>query len=361
MDGTVTLQDGQSSPQDAKPVNLALQGGGSHGAFTWGVLDRFLEDPRIHIEAISGTSAGAVNAVVLADGLMRGGPDAARERLRTFWDKVAERAAFTPFHSNPLEALFGNWGLAFSPAQLWFEALARSLSPYEFNPLNINPLRDIIEEVVDFERVRTCPDFRLFISATNVETGRVRVFSGDELSADSVMASACLPTLFQAVEIDGDHYWDGGYMGNPALFPFFYTSRSEDIVIVQINPVERKGVPRTSREILDRVNEISFNASLLRELRAVEFVQRLLADHAIDRSRYRDLKIHSIALHDDERSYSAMSKLDASRSFLQELFDHGRNAAKTFLDRHHDAIGNRSTVDIRRIFQGDGLDEPPPV
>lgn len=355
----MTTEHDRAAPQDPKAINLALQGGGSHGAFTWGVLDKFLEEPRIRIEAISGTSAGAVNAVVLADGLMRGGQDAARERLRMFWDKVAERAAFTPLHSNPLEALFSHWGLAFSPARLWFEALARSLSPYEFNPLNINPLKDIIVEMVDFDRVRKCQDFTIFISATNVETGRVRVFSGDELSADSVMASACLPTLFQAVEIDGDHYWDGGYMGNPALFPFFYTSRSEDIVIVQINPVERKGVPRTSREILERINEISFNASLLRELRAVEFVQRLLAEHAIDRSRYRDLKIHSIALHDDERSYSATSKLDASRRFLEELFQHGRNAATTFLDRHYAAIGVRSTVDIRRLFQGDG--EKPPL
>ncbi|MBX2806085.1 MAG: patatin-like phospholipase family protein, partial [Hyphomicrobiales bacterium] len=324
---------------------------------TWGVLDKLLEDERVKIEAISGTSAGAINGVVLADGLMRGGPDAARDRLRMFWDKVAEKAAFSPFQSNPLEALYGNWSIAWSPVHAWFDALSRSLSPYKFNPLNINPLKDIIEELIDFEAVRNCPDFKLFISATDVETGRVRVFSGEELSADSVMASACLPNLFQAVEIDGKHYWDGGYMGNPVLFPFFYTSRSDDIVIVQINPVERKGVPRSSREILDRINEISFNASLLRELRAVEFVQRLLADHSIDSERYRDLKLHSIALHDDEKSFSAMSKLDANRLFLQNLFDHGRKSADAFLSCHYDAIGRHSTVNIRRMFEGDGYDD----
>jgi NTE family protein len=347
------------SREDAKPINLALQGGGSHGAFSWGVLDKLLEEDRVKIEAISGTSAGAINAVVLADGLTRGGPEAARERLRMFWDKVAEKAAFSQFQGKAMDTLFSNWSLVWSPAKAWYEALARSFSPYEFNPLNINPLKDIIEEMIDFEQVRACPEFKLFISATNVETGRVRVFTGDELSADSVMASACLPTLFQAVEIDGQHYWDGGYMGNPSLFPFFYTSRSEDIVIVQINPVERKGVPRTAQEILDRINEISFNASLLRELRAVEFVQRLLAHHSIDNSRYRDLKIHAIELHGGEREFSAMSKMDVNRRFLRELFDYGRNAAAEFIDRNHEAIGHRSTVDIRRMFQGDGYDRPP--
>lgn len=357
MDSAVTSLDVGIGSAAAKPINLALQGGGSHGAFTWGVLDRLLEENRVSIEAISGTSAGAVNGAVVADGLMRGGPDVARERLRMFWDKVADKAAFTPFQTNPLKKIFGDWSLALSPAYLWFQALTQSVSPYEFNPFNINPLRDIIEELIDFERVRACPDFRLFVSATAVETGRVRVFSGEELSADAIMASACLPTLFQAVEIEGKHYWDGGYMGNPVLFPFFYTSRSEDIVIVQINPVEREGIPRTAQEILDRINEISFNASLLRELRAVEFVQRLLADHSIDSSRYRDLKIHVIELHDDGREFSATSKMDVSRLFLKELFEYGRKAAESFLQEKYEAIGNHSTVDIRRMFQGDGYEQ----
>ncbi len=341
----------------AKPLNLALQGGGAHGAFTWGVLDRFLEDGRVRIAAISGTSAGAINAAVLADGLMRGGPEAARERLRLFWDQVAEKAAFSPFQRTPMEAVAGGWSIAYSPALFWFETLSRSLSPYEFNPFNFNPLRDIVEDLVDFSLVRACPEFKLFVSATNVETGRVRVFNGPEINADVIMASACLPTLFQAVEIDGQHYWDGGYMGNPVLFPFFYASTPDDIVIVQINPVERKDVPRTSREILDRINEISFNASLLRELRAIEFVQRLLAEHSLDSTRYRNVRLHNIALHDGGRSFSATSKLNAERRFLMQLFEHGREAAGDFLDRNHDSIGVRSTVDIRRLFQGDGYEQ----
>ena len=340
----------------AKPVNLALQGGGAHGAFTWGVLDRFLEDDRVEIEAISGTSAGAMNAVVVADGLMRGGADGARERLRLFWDEISRTAAFSPIQRNPFDIFWGNWSVGNSPAYLYFDGLTRSVSPYDFNPLNINPLRDTIERLIDFDRVRSCRDFKLFISATNVETGRVRIFDGASLTADMVMASACLPTLFQAVEIDGQYYWDGGYMGNPALFPFFHASRSSDIVIVQINPIERKGVPRTAREILDRIDEISFNASLLRELRAVDFVGRMLAEDRLDRERYRALNIHNIGLDEDGTAFGAASKLNAEHAFLQHLFEIGRSAAADWLETNYDSIGKRSTVDIRKMFQGDGYE-----
>lgn len=352
----MTIKSDPAIAGNAKPVNLALQGGGAHGAFTWGVLDRFLEDERIHIEAISGTSAGAMNGAVAADGLMRGGPDAARERLRLFWQAVGRKAAFSPIQRSAIDILTGNWSLAFSPALFWFDAFRNSVSPYEFNPLNINPLREIIETLVDFDLVRSCKDFKLFISATNVETGRVRVFEGEQMTADMVMASACLPTLFQAVEIDGEYFWDGGYMGNPVLFPFFYTSTSRDILIVQINPIEREGVPRTARDILDRVNEISFNASLLRELRAVEFVSRMLGEERLDREAYRDLYIHRVALHDQDVTFGAASKLNAEPSFLNHLFELGRSAASHWLDENFEAIGNHSTVDIRRMFQGDGYD-----
>ncbi|MGF1621209.1 MAG: patatin-like phospholipase family protein [Rhodomicrobiaceae bacterium] len=341
---------------DAKPINLALQGGGAHGAFTWGVLDRFLEDKRIQIAAISGTSAGAMNAAVLADGLMRGGPEGGREKLRQFWELVGRRAAFSPIRRNPLDVMFGNWGLAYSPGYWWFDALTHSVSPYDFNPLNINPLREILEEVVDFELVRSCREFPLFVSATNVETGRVRVFAGESLTSDVVMASACLPTLFHAVEIDGEHYWDGGYMGNPVLFPFFSTNGTNDILIVQINPIEHKGVPRTSRDILDRINEISFNSSLLRELRAVDFVRRMLDEERLDAERYRNLHIHIVGLHNEGNEFGAPSKLNAEPAFLEHLFQLGRSAAANWLEENFDAIGERSTVDIRRMFQGDGYE-----
>ncbi|NJM36039.1 MAG: patatin-like phospholipase family protein [Rhodomicrobium sp.] len=346
---------------DAKPVNLALQGGGAHGAFTWGVLDRFLEDRRIRIEAISGTSAGAMNAVVLADGLVRGGPDVARERLRLFWNAVGDAAALSPVQRGPFNMFAGDWSLDTSLGYFFFDAITRTVSPYDFNPLNINPLRDILERTVDFEMVRACTYVRLFVSATNVETGHVRVFNREELTADMVMASACLPTLFQAVEIDGEHYWDGGYMGNPVLFPFFYASQSDDILIVQINPIKRKGLPRTAHEIMNRINEISFNASLLRELRSVDFVRRMLDEGRLDPERYSALNIHIIDLQEGAGSFGASSKFNAEPAFLKHLFEMGRSAAGHWLDEHHADIGERSTVDIRRMFQGDGYEAPPKV
>jgi NTE family protein len=339
-----------------KSINLALQGGGAHGAFTWGVLDRFLEDGRISFEAISGTSAGAINAVVMADGFMRGGSEGARERLRLFWEAVSEAAEFSPVQRGPFN-LFGDWSLDLSLGYFFFDAFTRMLSPYDFNPLNINPLKAIVERIVDFELVRSCEPLKLFISATNVETGRVRIFGGSKLTADILMASACLPTLFQAVEIDGQHYWDGGYMGNPVLFPFFYASKSSDILIVQINPIERQGVPRSAHEIVNRVNEISFNSSLLAELRSVDFVRRMLAEGRLDGEKYRALNIHIIEQQHAAAMFGASSKFNAERAFLTHLFEIGRKAAEEWLTANFDSVGERSTVDIRRMFLGDGYEQ----
>ena len=339
-----------------KPINLALQGGGAHGAFTWGVLDCMLEDGRVAIEAISGTSAGAMNAVVMAYGLSQGGVDGARGALSRFWHAVSDAARFSPVRRSPIDVFMGNWTLDSSPGYLAMDLLGRISSPYQLNPLNINPLADILREHVDFTQLRSCDPMKLMVSATNVETGRVKVFHCHELTAEMVMASACLPFLFQAVEIDGVPYWDGGYMGNPVLFPFYGNSHSPDIVIVQINPVERRGTPRTAREILDRVNEITFNASLLKELRSVDFVRRLLDEGALDEQRYRRMHIHLIE--DDEvlTELGASSKLNAERAFLEHLFDLGRDAARRWLDRHYEALGKRSTVDTRAMFEGLGPD-----
>jgi NTE family protein len=340
----------------ARPVNLALQGGGAHGAFTWGVLDRLLEDERIHIEAISGTSAGAMNTVVLADGMVRGGPPAARERLRSFWEAVSRLSRFSPVTRNPVDLLTQNWTLDLSLGYFFFDALTRSVSPYEFNPLNLNPLKDILTDLVDFEHVRACESPKLFISATNVETGRVRVFSRETLTADMVMASAALPILFQAVEIEGKHYWDGGYMGNPVLFPFYAASRSRDIVIVQINPIERPGVPKTARDILNRINEISFNASLLHELRAVDFVRRMLAGNWLNPEQYRSMLVHMIDGQNAVNDLGAPTKFNTEWRFLEHLFEIGRKAAGDWLDANFDSLGQTATVDIRRLFQGDGYE-----
>lgn len=353
----MTGETGGGATAGERPsINLALQGGGAHGAFTWGVLDRFLEDGRLDIEAISGTSAGAMNAVVLADGWMRGGPQGARERLRLFWEAVSEAAEFSPVQRGPFN-VFGDWSLDLSLGYFFFDAFTRMVSPYEFNPLNVNPLKAILERIVNFELVRSCEHLKLFISATNVETGRVRVFGGSKLTADMVMASACLPMLFQAVEIDGHHYWDGGYMGNPVLFPFFYASKSNDILIVQINPIERAGVPHTAHEILNRVNEISFNASLLAELRSVDFVRRMLAEGRLDGEKYRALNIHVIEQQDAAEDFGISSRFNAERAFLEQLFEIGRKAAQAWLTENYDSIGRQSTVDIRRMFLGDGYEQ----
>ena len=351
----MTARNGREIPSEARPVNLALQGGGAHGAFTWGVLDRLLEDQRVVIEAISGTSAGAMNAVVLVDGLMSGGTEGARAKLRQFWEAVGAASRYTLLQRGPLSVLTQNWSLDLSLGYYLFDTITRSLSPYEFNPLNINPLKDILERTVDFDLVRSCEKLKLFISATNVETGRVRVFARDTLTADMVMASAALPILFQAVEIEGKYYWDGGYMGNPVLFPLSYAKTSRDIVIVQINPIEREGVPKTAHEILNRINEISFNASLLHELRSIDFVRRMLTTHHIAPD-HQEMLIHIIDGQEALSSLSASSRFNPERAFLEHLFEIGRKAADDWLNTHYDCLGERSSVDVRRLFQGDGYE-----
>ena len=343
----------------AKRINLGLQGGGALGAYTWGVLDRILEDERLEIAAVSGASAGAMNGVVLVEGLAEGGRDGARDALRRFWTGIAAAGRANPFRRTPLEAMLGQWTPSWAaasfvnPFALWFETLTRFASPYEFNPLNINPVRDILEGLVDFQRVQACTTVQLYISATNVETGRVRVFSNAEITSDHVLASACLPNLFQAVEIDGEPYWDGGYMGNPSLFPLYDTPGAPDIVIVQINPIERPGAPRRARDIAARINEITFNAALLRELRAIEFVARLLDEGRLDAVRYRKVLVHAISDDPSLLALDVQSDLNTDGAFFDRLFAIGRMACDRWLDAHFDQIGRESTVDLRRLFQGE--------
>jgi len=339
-------------PDAPKKVNLALQGGGAHGAFTWGVLDCLLESKKIHIEAISGTSAGAMNAVVAADGLMTGGRQGARDALRRFWTAVSRSAVFSPIQRTPSTRLRGAWNVDDSPGYIFFDLFSRLTSPYQLNPLRFNPLRDLLVAQVDFERVRSCDRVKLFISATSVQNGQVKVFDRRNLTADMVMASACLPHVFQAVTVDGEDYWDGGYAGNPVLYPFAYRTETRDIVIVQINPLACQKTPTDAREILDRVNEITFNASLLSELRAIEFVGRLLDQDALDPERYHKMLIHII---DDPEGFAplnASSKMNAEEAFLEHLFDMGRRAAGGWLEKNFDRIGRESSVDLRSILHG---------
>src|SRR5215216_143797 len=346
-----TRSDTRGSRAKPKKINLALQGGGAHGAFTWGVLDHVLTDDRLAIEGISGTSAGAVNAVMLADGLARGGCDEARKRLADFWRAASRDGNLPPLQRGVLDRLFSFFPMEGSPFQAWVEAWSHALSPYDFNPLNINPLKELVERFVDFDAIRACPNLHLFISATNVHTGRLRVFPKHKVTADVVMASACLPLLFRAVEIDGVPYWDGGYMGNPAIFPFFGATESEDVLVVQINPIERRTTPTSSREIMNRLNEITFNSSLLSEFRAIAFVGRLIDQGRLPRGtgpgEYRRINVHRVALDGTGQKLDRSSALKTDFDFFSMLYQHGRRAARRFLDAHFDDIGQRSTVDLR--------------
>ena len=332
-------------------VNLALQGGGAHGAFTWGVLDRLLEDPRIEIEGVSATSAGAMNATVAAYGLAEGGCEGARRALADFWRRISHAAAFSPLQPSPFDRAMGNKALEWSPAYVFFDLMTRLMSPYQFNPLNYNPLRDVLTEVVDFDKLRrTCCPVKLFLSATNVRTGKVKVFDNDQIGPDAVLASSCLPFLFQAVEIDGEHYWDGGYMGNPAIYPLIYACGSRDIVIVHVNPIERQQLPTSAGEIMNRINEISFNSSLMREMRAISFVTKLIDEGDASGKDLKRMLIHAIAAEDEMASFGVASKLNADWEFLVQLRDLGRAKASAWLTDNFDRLNVESSVDIRAKY-----------
>jgi NTE family protein len=334
-----------------KPVTLALQGGGAHGAFTWGVLDRLLADDRLYIEGISGTSAGAMNGAMVAEGLMcNGGPESARSELERFWREIARMGRFAPFVRTPLDAWIDPWNLDASPGYVLFDAISRYLSPYQFNPLNVNPLQDLLADVVDFERVRACDRMALYVSATNVRTGKIRVFDKTELTPEVVMASAALPHVFQAVEVDGEPYWDGGYMGNPAIFPLIYGCDTPDVVLVQVNPVQRETTPTTMPEINDRLNEITFNATLMREMRAIAFVTELVDAGRLDPGRYKRLYMHRVDVPSEMRSLTASSKFNAEWDFIAYLRDLGRRQASEWIEANIDAIGVQSTVNIESDY-----------
>jgi NTE family protein len=351
MDGSVVMGPSTSPDRtrarkvEIKSINLALQGGGAHGAFTWGVLDRLLEDERIRFDGISATSAGAMNAAALAAGMAAGGHEGARKALARLWRRISNAASTSPLRPTLLERLFGNHSMAQSAGLVFFELKTRLFSPYEFNPLNRNPLRQVLLDSIDFDALSptTCP-IKLYLAATNVRTGKIKVFDNSEIGVDAVLASACLPFLFQAVEIDGEAYWDGGYAGNPPIFPL------SDVVIVQLSPMRRDELPHSSLEILDRVNEISFNSSLLREMRAIRFVTRLIDDGTVVDGSLRHMRIHSIAADDVIAKLSIASKLDADWEFLTSLRDTGRERAEQWLDAHFDRIGVESTVDLQAVY-----------
>jgi NTE family protein len=339
----------KSTPKDDFVlVDLALQGGGAHGAFAWGVLDRLLEESWLRIDGISGTSAGAMNAAVLADGYAEGSADGARRALRNFWRKVSEAARLSPFRRGPLDLLLGRWTLDYSPAFIAMDLMARLFSPYDLNPRGANPMREILDDSVHFDRLMRGP-IKLFITATNVRTGQGRIFRNGEITADVLLASACLPTLFQAVEIDGEAYWDGGYSGNPTITPLVRECASKDTILVQINPVERSGTPRAARDILNRLNEVSFNAVLLKELRMIALLRRVADPGNGEGALWAAMRVHRVAS-DLMVSLGYSSKLNAEWEFLTMLRDEGRRAAEAFLAAHAEDLGHRSTLDIDRLL-----------
>src|SRR6266853_2031626 len=357
MDGSVVTGPSTSPHRtptrkvEIKSINLALQGGGAHGAFTWGVLDRLLEDERIGIDGISATSAGAMNATVLASGIATGGRGGAKMALSEFWRRISHAALTSSLRPTLLEHLLGNHSMVQSAGFVFFELITRLFSPYEFNPLNRNPLRQILLDSIDFAALSptTCP-IKLYLAATNVRTGKIKVFDNSEISVDAVLASACLPFLFRAVEIDGEAYWDGGYAGNPPIFPLIYNCSSADVLIVQLSPMRRDELPHSSAEILNRVNEISFNSSLLREMRAIRFVTRLIDNGTVINGSLRRMRIHCVAADDVISQLSVASKLETDWEFLANLRDTGHERAEQWLEAHFNRLGVESTVNLDAVY-----------
>lgn len=343
-----------------KTMNLALQGGGAHGAYTWGVLDYLLEDDRLDFEGISATSAGAMNAAALAYGKTQGDAETAREVLEHFWREISlSGSVFSPVKRTPWEwgsgmnPFMSDWSLANSPAFSLFQGLTHALSPYQFNPYNINPLKDVLEKTIDFDIVHACNCVKLFVTATDVENGTPRIFENEEINIDVLLASSALPFLFHAIEIDGHHYWDGGYMGNPSLWPLFYHAQSRDILMVHVNPIQREGLPREAYTIENRVNEITFNTALIKELRAIDFVKKLVNEDMLKdeyKDQYKDILLHSIRADKVMRDLSIASKFDTDWHFLIYLRDLGREQAKLWLDAHFKDIGKRASVDIQKDY-----------
>jgi NTE family protein len=325
-------------------IDLALQGGGSHGAFTWGVLDRLLEEPWLHIAGISGTSAGAMNAAVLADGWTARQATGAREALEQYWRRVCRAAAFSPLQRSPLDRLMGRWTLDTSPAYIAVDLMSRLLSPYDVNPLGLNPLRNILTASIDFERLARSP-IKLFVTATRVRTGRGRIFRNPEITADVLLASACLPTMFRAIEIDGESYWDGGFAGNPTITPLIRESDAHDTILVQINPTERPEAPRSAAEIINRLNEISFNSPLAKELRMIALLRQVVDPGSGEGARWAQMRTHRIKS-EMLAQFGASSKLNAEWDFVSMLRAEGRRAAGEFLEEHGADLGNRSTADL---------------
>ena len=336
---------------NVKSINLALQGGGAQGAFTWGVLDKLLTYDNLEFESITATSAGAMNAVVIAQGLLTGGREHARNLLHGFWHKVSTAASMLPFKPSMVEKIMGAGNdLGFSPSFIALDYMMRLFSPYQLNLFDINPLRSIVEETVDFDLIRKNKKIKLFVNATNVRTGKNKVFKTEELTLDMIMASACLPFIFKTVYIDGEPYWDGSYSGNPPIYPLIYNAISHDVVFVQINPLIVEEVPTNASDIMNRINEISGNTFLMGEMRAIAFVKRLIDEGKLPAKDYKNMRVHMIEAQEILSSLRPSSKLNADWTFLAHLNNIGQQAAEDWMKNHYNALGKTGTVDVRKAF-----------
>lgn len=347
---TTTPTNTAPKKNEKKKVALALQGGGAHGAFTWGVLDRLFEDGRFEIEGLSGTSAGGMNAVAAAQGLVKGGDQGARDSLNHFWEKISESARHSPLKPGPMDRFEGKWTMNQSPFFVAFEYMTRMFSPYEFNPFDTNPLRDVVKELFDFPLLNKTIFPKVFLAATHVYTGKVKVFDNAALKPECVLASACLPFLHRAVDVDGEFYWDGGFIGNPVLFPLIDNCPTSDIILVRINPITRPTLPTHARDILDRLNEITSNASMIREMRAIAFITKLIDDGKITDGSLKRLHMHDIAAEDAFQQLGFSSKLNAEWEFLTHLKEVGRNVTDIWIKKNFDKIGKESTGNIYEEF-----------
>lgn len=333
-----------------KKISLALQGGGAHGAFTWGILDRLLQEPSLDIAGLSGTSAGAMNATMVAYGLMQGGKEGAREQLSKFWNAIADFGAKSPLQPTPIDDMAHPGEMTYSPFYHWLKMITHVASPQQFNPANVNPLRNILVDLVDFEKLRKCKETKLYLCATNVRTIRAKVFTLEEMSVDVCLASACLPQLFHAVEIDGEAYWDGGFIGNPPLFPLIEGTGTQDILLCKINPIIRKDVPQTPDDIEDRLNEISFNSSLMWEMRMIEYKNHFVRQGYTDGGKLKEVFIHSVSADEALEHLGYSSKLNTTRTFLSTLHTIGYEYGEQWLRDNWDKVGTCSTCNVHESF-----------
>jgi NTE family protein len=340
----------RASRPGVKHISLALQGGGSHGAFTWGVMHRLMSEPRIYIDGISGTSAGAMNAAVFVDGFLKNKRQGAIDALAAFWDRVAQLCPIPRTFPRGIPGVSDGWAVDGDPTFMMVDFMTRLWSPRQFNPLRLNPLEDILDELVDFENLRRHPEVKVFVTASNVRTCKSRLFRTHELTAKTLLASACLPLLFEAVEVDGEFYWDGGYLGNPAISPLVHECASSDVVIVQINPMNRPDVPESARDILNRINEMTFNASLVREMAGFAAISQLVESGKLTDDRYIAVRFHEIGAEVELAELGALSKMNTERAFLEHLHRLGYETADRWLTENFDRIGWESTFDVAEKF-----------